>query len=109
MDENTKEIIEALRSHEQHVNVGQVDGDHDCLIASTYKEAADIIEKQDKNNAVLLAALKEARRAIGDHFAPNDCYATGPITGNYLRDLVECPACSAIAMYDEAVAKVARE
>lgn len=50
------------------------------------------------------AALLEARRAIGDHHAPDDCYATGPMTGNPIRDLVECPACSAIAMFDAALA-----
>lgn len=54
----------------------------------------------------LLEALHEARRAIGDHNAPNDCYATGPLTGNSYRDLVQCPACSFIAMYESAVAKV---
>ena len=48
----------------------------------------------------LVEALKEGRRAIGDHFAPNDCYATGPATGNYITDLIECPACSFIAKYD---------
>ena len=53
----------------------------------------------------LLDALHEARRAIGDHCAPNDCYATGPMTGDSIRDLVQCPACSAIAMYDAAIAK----
>ncbi len=55
---------------------------------------------------ILIEALKEARRAIGDHYAPNDCYATGPLTGNEFRDLVQCPACSAIAMYDETIKKV---
>lgn len=53
----------------------------------------------------LLEALREGRRAIGDHFAPNDCYATGPLTGDRYRDLVQCPACSFIAMYDAAIAK----
>ncbi|MES2706106.1 MAG: hypothetical protein V4726_05820 [Verrucomicrobiota bacterium] len=53
----------------------------------------------------MLAALHEGRRAIGDHFAPNDCYATGPLTGNEYRDLVECPACSFIRMHDAAIAK----
>ncbi len=53
----------------------------------------------------LLAALHEGRRAIGDHFAPNDCYATGPLTGNNYRDLVECPACSFIRMHEAAIAK----
>lgn len=53
----------------------------------------------------LLEALKEARRAIGEHFAPTDCYATGPATGDPIRDLVQCPACTAIAMHDRAIAK----
>jgi hypothetical protein len=53
----------------------------------------------------LLEALKEARRAIGVHTAPDDCYATGPLTGDHIRDLVQCPACSAIAMYDDAIDK----
>lgn len=53
----------------------------------------------------LLEALHEGRRAIGEHFAPNDCYATGPVTGDPFRDLVQCPACSFIAMYDAAIAK----
>ena len=53
----------------------------------------------------LLNALHEGRRAIGDHHAPNDCYATGPMTGDEIRDLVQCPACSFIAMYDAAIAK----
>lgn len=55
--------------------------------------------------ADLLEALKEGRRAVGDHFAPNDCYATGPMTGGPIRDLVQCPACSFIAMHDEVLAK----
>jgi hypothetical protein len=53
----------------------------------------------------LLAALHEGRRAIGDHYAPNDCYATGPMTGDEYRDLVQCPACSFIAMYDAVITK----
>lgn len=53
----------------------------------------------------LLEALKEGRRAIGDHNAPSDCYATGPLTGDPMRDLVQCPGCSFIKMYDAAIAK----
>jgi hypothetical protein len=51
----------------------------------------------------LIDALEEARRAIGDHYAPNDCYATGPMTGDVIRDLIQCPACSAINMYASAI------
>lgn len=47
-----------------------------------------------------IKVLHEARRAIGDHDAPSDCYATGPLTGDTFRDLVECPACSFISMFD---------
>ena len=54
----------------------------------------------------LIDALRDGRRAIGDHFAPNDCYATGPVTGNIARDLIECPACSFIAKYDAILRKV---
>ncbi len=53
----------------------------------------------------LLEALKIGRRAIGEHNAPSDCYATGPLTGNHFADLVQCPACLFIHMYDAAVAK----
>lgn len=53
----------------------------------------------------LLAALHEGRRAIGDHNAPDDCYATGPMTGDPIRDLVQCPACSFIVMHDAAIAR----
>ena len=48
----------------------------------------------------MLEALREGRRAIGDHWAPNDCYATGPMTGDAIHDLVQCPACSFIALHD---------
>ena len=53
----------------------------------------------------LLTALEEGRRAIGEHHAPNDCYATGPMTGDAYRDLVECPACRFLEVYDAAIAK----
>jgi len=70
--------------------------------------AAQAINSHDElvaMNKELLEALEEGRRAIGDHFAPSDCYATGPMTGDEFRDLVQCPACSFIAMYDHAIAK----
>lgn len=53
----------------------------------------------------LLEALHEGRRAIGEHSVPGDCYATGPATGDPIRDLVSCPACSFVAAYDAAIAK----
>lgn len=53
----------------------------------------------------LLEALHAGRRAIGNHSAPGDCYATGPMTGDPIKDLVQCPACIFIEMYDAAIAK----
>lgn len=47
----------------------------------------------------LRAVVDSAVRAMGDHNAPNDCYATGPLTGDPYRDLVECPACSFIKLH----------
>jgi hypothetical protein len=62
-------------------------------------------------DAALVEALRSAiavgRRAIGDHSAPHDCYATGPMTGDPFRDLVECPACAALAEYDRIDAALA--
>lgn len=54
--------------------------------------------------AALVEALEEGLRAIGDHHAPGDCYATGPMTGDSFRDLVQCPACSFITMCDDLLA-----
>jgi len=53
----------------------------------------------------LVEALREGRRAIGEHSAPHDCYATGPLTGDEFIDLVQCPACCFIAKHDAALAK----
>jgi len=46
----------------------------------------------------LLEALK---RVVGDHNAPNDCYATGPLTGDTYQDLVACPSCQAESLIAE--------
>ena len=54
----------------------------------------------------LVDALREGVRAIGDHFAPNDCYVTGPVTGDLFRDLVQCPACSFLAMAEPILARI---
>ena len=67
------------------------------------------IRQLAEQRAELLEALAEGRRAIGDHYAPNDCYATGPLTGDHFRDLVQCPACSFIAMHDAAIAMATQQ
>lgn len=47
----------------------------------------------DEARAALTGLIAAATRANGPHFAPDDCYATGPLTGDPIRDLVECPGC----------------
>jgi hypothetical protein len=71
-----------------------VDGETQGVVL--YDDYAALAERCER----LEAALREARRAIGDHYAPNDCYATGPLTGDEYMDLVQCPACAFIATHE---------
>ena len=43
--------------------------------------------------AAVAELIEAATRANGEHSAPHDCYATGPLTGDPYRDLVSCPGC----------------
>lgn len=61
------------------------------------KRRADAAERRVGELEKLLAA---ARRAIGDHHAQNDCYATGPLTGDAFLDLVQCPACAFLEQHE---------
>lgn len=47
--------------------------------------------------AAVAELIEAAERANGDHVAPHDCYATGPLTGDPVADLVECPGCALAA------------
>jgi hypothetical protein len=40
-------------------------------------------------------AALSAYIAAYPHFAPHDCFATGPHTGDPIMDLVACPGCNA--------------
>lgn len=72
------------------------------------KARADLANPLDDPRVLaLVEAVKEGRRAIGEHHAPHDCYATGPLTGDAFRDLVQCPACSFIAAHDAALSALA--
>jgi hypothetical protein len=70
-----------------------------ALYAASFSEktcltdATDLIVSLRARVAELEAQLVMADRAIGDHNAPTDCYATGPMTGDPIQDLVVCPAC----------------
>ena len=51
----------------------------------------------------LVEAAKWARLAL-EHSAPEECWATGPNTGDPIADLVICPGCAGIAAIDRALA-----
>ena len=41
--------------------------------------------------------IEAAKLVNGEHSAPHDCYATGPLTGDAYLDLVRCPGCQLAA------------
>lgn len=53
----------------------------------------ELIEAGHEARNTVAELIEAARRANGDHSAPHDCYATGPLTGDPIRDLVSCPGC----------------
>jgi hypothetical protein len=53
--------------------------------------------KAGKARAAFAALYEASARANGEHSAPSDCYATGPLTGDPYRDLVSCPGCQLVA------------
>jgi len=89
--------------HEAAAELSRLSSAHSEAVEDARKHLAELSASRAEAGR-LREALKEARRAIGDHHAPSDCYATGPLTGDPFRDLVQCPACSFIAMYDAALA-----
>jgi len=72
------------------------------LEAKDYTAARTTLAAHIAQQDATIARLRlMALRAIGDHHAPHDCYATGPMTGDPIADLVECPACSLIAALNQ--------
>lgn len=63
--------------------------------AVEYQTVYDKACKAEKLNDEL---IKQLDRVVGDHDAPRDCYATGPLTGDTIMDLVSCPSCEAIVL-----------
>jgi hypothetical protein len=51
------------------------------------------IERAEQAIAAFAELIEAAKMANGDHSAPHDCYATGPLTGDPVMDLVVCPGC----------------
>jgi len=95
----------------EHVNWYDPDTKHTLIADEDNKVIGMVLPKHIHYGELfaaapeMLEALKIGRRAIGEHHKPTDCYATGPLTGNHFADLVQCPACLFIHMYDATIAK----
>lgn len=48
----------------------------------------------------VIVALRLSRVALA-HSVPGDCFATGPLTGDPIEDLVVCPGCLALEAVDK--------
>lgn len=76
--------------------------DIDCPTNDLMRFAAAIYEAGAKSERAVSDRLLDAlKRVVGDHNAPDDCYATGPLTGNPYQDLVACPSCQAESIIAE--------
>lgn len=64
----------------------------------SYSAQKDLQKARD----AVVALIEAATRANGEHSAPHDCYATGPLTGDRFRDLVSCPGCELAAALSRA-------
>jgi len=58
----------------------------------------------DETVKAMRAALIEAKQAL-THDTPYNCWATGPLTGDPVEDLVVCHGCRAISQIDAALLK----
>lgn len=67
-----------------------------------------MLEKQLKQANERIKRLEEALSAYqkaytpDGHVAPHDCFATGPLTGDPIQDLIVCPGCWAAQKAKEA-------
>lgn len=68
--------------------------------AATVAELRARADPAERRVGELEKLMAAARRAIGDHHAPNDCYATGPLTGDEFLDLVQCPDCAFLEQHE---------
>ena len=66
-------------------------------------EAAAELRRLHSEVETLRNLAKVGRLVVGDHHAPNDCYSTGPMTGDPVTDLVACPSCSFVRLFDAAM------
>lgn len=107
LDVNGRVLFDSLNSEvaEIHEEIDEDaryawDGQSECnlRLAAAAPELLDIASE----TRIAAAAYLEDH----PHVAPDDCYATGPKTGNDYHDLVRCPGCQADASFRALIAKI---
>lgn len=95
---------------------GDVYGDAEIHAPTRYPlYELEICDENTRANAHLAAAAPELYEALTlvskewEHNAPSDCYSTGPLTGNLIRDHVACPGCAVQRAVEAALAKARGE
>lgn len=100
---DTEAELTRLRAELAKANVREHEEYHiqNAAIVRLQEENAGLIAELEKLRAdagrskTQLADLKMlAARALGEHNSPSDCYSTGPLTGDPIVDLVQCPGCA---------------
>lgn len=84
-----------------------------AVIGSDYRIAVVMgrHNKETQANAQLIAAAPELLEALEvaiaqlNHDVPGSCYATGPLTGDPVQDLIVCPGCVTLKKVRAAIAK----
>lgn len=82
-------LVEDLKEQVAAMNAKTLELDEAWSNCSMYKQ--QVLNAQADNARL----RKQLIRVVGDHNPPRDCYATGPMTGNEIEDLVSCPSCEA--------------
>ena len=88
IEELEQQVAALTKENESHVKT--IRGQGVLLDASREQLAASQAREQKFRG--------QLQRVVGSHNPPNDCYATGPLTGNEVEDLVSCPSCEADAL-----------
>jgi hypothetical protein len=98
MTDSQTEAIRITRAHAVYLKSRSRNGlvDFRALQAAALTLVADLAERAVGLEATVNRLIEATERAIGEHNAPDDCYATGPHTGNPIADLIVCPACVAL-------------
>lgn len=60
-----------------------------------FKHLLETTEQKDHALQTIKTLIEVIERAC-EHSVPDDCYSTGPLTGNPIADLVICPGCVAL-------------